>query len=168
MKASSIEAIVTALNSAEAPYLVVGDLAVNAHGYGRATFDIDLVVDLSSGNVNALFEALGDLGYEPIVPVTATSFGDRATRDRWIEEKGMVVLQFHSDLHRETRVDVFAREPFDFPSEHEHALIEEIRPGLPVHFVALNTLITMKNSAGRAKDRDDIQNLEMLGSGGAE
>jgi hypothetical protein len=168
MRVTSIEAIVDALNSAGVPYLVVGGLAVNAHGHGRATFDIDLVVELSSGNVNALFQALGDLGYRPLVPVTAAGFGDRSTRERWIDEKGMVVLQFYSDSHRETRVDVFTREPFDFQLEYDRALVQELRPGLPVRIVALDTLIALKRAAGRAKDLDDIENLERLAAGGGE
>ncbi len=51
MKLSSVEAIVAALNDAGVSYLVAGGLAVNAHGYGRATFDIDLVVELEPANV---------------------------------------------------------------------------------------------------------------------
>lgn len=162
MKVSSIEAILAALDSSGVACLVVGGLAVNAHGYGRATFDIDLVVELSPGNVESLFRALAGIGYQPLVPVTASSFADRATRQRWVEEKGMVVLQFFSDLHRETRVDVFATEPFDVPLELGRALMEEIRPGLPVRFVALDTLIAMKKAAGRPKDLDDVDNLERL------
>jgi hypothetical protein len=46
MKLSSLEAIATALRDADVRYLVVGGLAVAAHGHGRATFDIDLVVQL--------------------------------------------------------------------------------------------------------------------------
>lgn len=48
MKLSSLEAIVTALQASEVRYLIVGGLAVAAHGHGRATFDIDLVVQLHS------------------------------------------------------------------------------------------------------------------------
>ncbi|MEX2583653.1 MAG: hypothetical protein WD766_10280, partial [Gemmatimonadota bacterium] len=44
-------------------------------------------------------------------------FADPVHRARWIEEKGMTVLSFHSDRHRETPVDVFVAEPFDFAEE---------------------------------------------------
>lgn len=61
MRLSSVEAILEALNGAGVSYLVAGGLAVNAHGYGRATFDIDLVVRLRatlasdrSGNLPAV------------------------------------------------------------------------------------------------------------------
>ena len=44
MEVLSVEAIVRALNTAKAKYLVVGGLAVNAHGFVRLTRDVDLVL----------------------------------------------------------------------------------------------------------------------------
>lgn len=41
MEVRSIEAIVKALNDAEVRYLIVGGLAVSAHGFMRATRDVD-------------------------------------------------------------------------------------------------------------------------------
>ena len=65
MKVSSLEAIANALQSAQARYLIVGGLAVAAHGHGRATFDIDLVVQLQADNVTRAMTALASLGYRP-------------------------------------------------------------------------------------------------------
>ncbi len=162
MLGSSIEAIFSALNGGGVRYLVVGGLAVNAHGYGRATFDIDLVIDLDPDNVDAMFEAIAGLGFQPLVPVCAADFGNPAIRERWGKEKGMVVLQFYSEQHRETRVDIFAHMPFDFDNERQRATYEEIKPGVPVPFVALKTLIKMKEKAGRPKDLDDLEALMWL------
>src|SRR5512139_4094919 len=105
MKLTSVEAITRALNEAGVPFIVVGGLAVNAHGYGRATQDIDLVISLDPAAVRRAFQALASLGYGPRVPVTAEGFADPAQRARWMTEKGMTVLNFHSDRHRETPVD---------------------------------------------------------------
>jgi len=44
MEVRSVEAIVRALNTAEVEYLIVGGLAVNAHGFVRLTRDVDLVL----------------------------------------------------------------------------------------------------------------------------
>ena len=41
MEISGAEAVFDALNRADVAYLVVGGLAVNAHGYVRMTMDID-------------------------------------------------------------------------------------------------------------------------------
>lgn len=43
MELSAVTAIASALNDAGVRYLVVGGLAVNAHGYVRMTMDVDLV-----------------------------------------------------------------------------------------------------------------------------
>ena len=71
MKLASVEAIARALDEARVRYLVVGGLAVVMHGYSRATYDLDLVVQLDQDNVVGAFQALGTLGYRPLVPVTA-------------------------------------------------------------------------------------------------
>ncbi len=95
MKLASLEAIVRVLNDAHARYLVVGGLAVAAHGYGRATFDVD--------------------------------------------------------------------------AEYDNALLGELLPGVPARFVRIETLLRMKETAGRAKDLEDIRQLRLLqGSCGNE
>jgi predicted nucleotidyltransferase len=46
MKVDDVRTILRALNDANVRYLIVGGLAVVAHGYVRFTQDIDLVVQL--------------------------------------------------------------------------------------------------------------------------
>ncbi|MGH7544175.1 MAG: nucleotidyl transferase AbiEii/AbiGii toxin family protein [Gemmatimonadota bacterium] len=162
MKVASFEAVVRALNGAGVPFIVVGGLAVNAHGYGRATWDVDLVIRLRPDAIRAAFSALASLGYTPRVPVTAEGFGDPEQRARWIAEKGMAVLNFHSDGHRETPVDVFVTEPFDFDEEHRLALVVELAPGVPVRILRLAALLELKRQAGRPQDLADIAELRLL------
>lgn len=165
MKQESVEHIARALNEAQVPFIVVGGLAVVAHGYGRSTQDMDLVIRLEPQTIHRAFQALSSLGYQPIVPITAEGFADAARRARWIAEKGMVVLSFHSDLHRHTPVDLFAKEPFDFQEEHASAVVSEIAPGIPVRIVRLETLLRLKQAAGRAQDLADIAELRLLHGG---
>jgi len=167
MRYNSIEAVFSSLNREGVRFLVVGGLAVNAHGYGRTTFDIDLVIDFDPDNVTALFHALAQLGFRPLVPVNEVDFGDPLVRRRLNREKGMVVLPFHSDEHRETPLDVFAQMPFDFDEERGKAMIEELGPGIRVPIVALETLLKMKKRVGRPKDLDDVENLSRLAGDGA-
>lgn len=162
MKLSSFEAIVGALQDAKVRYLIAGGLAVNAHGYLRLTRDVDLVIKLDADNVSAAFAALATIGYRPLVPVTAAQFADRAQRERWISEKGMTDLNFFSDLHRETALDVFVTEPFDFERETVMSLRAELSPELFVPFVSIPTLIAMKEVANRPRDLDDIQHLRWI------
>lgn len=162
MKAASFEAIVRALNDAGVRYLVVGGLAVNAHGYGRATYDVDVVIGLDAANLHAAFTALAAIDYHPAVPITAAQFADPALRESWRAEKGVLVLRFWSDQHRETRLDVFNHEPFPFAEELRLARHREWSPGLTVPFVRLDTLLEMKRVAGRARDLADIDELNLL------
>lgn len=162
MKRRSIEAVARALNDANVPFIVVGGLAVVAHGYGRSTMDLDLVVRLQQDAIHAAFSALASLGYQPIVPVTAEDFADAPRRASLIATKGMTVLSFHSDQHPETAVDLFASEPFDFEAEHGAAIVEEIVPGVPLRIVRLETLLRLKQQAGRPQDLADIAELQRL------
>ena len=160
MKLASFEAVIRAFEQAGVRYLVAGGLAVNAHGLLRFTKDVDLVVQLLPENVERAFRALGKLGYRPMVPITAAQFADAHQRETWIREKGMQVLQFWSDAHRETPVDLFVTEPFAFDQEYERALIKPLGP-TAVRFVTIPTLIRMKEIAGRPQDRIDIEHLRM-------
>jgi len=165
MKLSSIESLVRALNDARVRFIVVGGLAVVAHGYGRQTQDVDLVIRLRPDSIGAAFAALSSLGYRPRVPVTAEMLSDRATRDALVRDRGMVVLAFHSESHAETPVDVFAAEPFDFETEYDAAKIVDLAPGVPVRIVRLATLLDMKRSADRPQDRADVAELTAIHGG---
>ncbi|MBA2565612.1 MAG: hypothetical protein H0V09_09355 [Gemmatimonadetes bacterium] len=161
MKLGSVEAVVRALNDAGVRFLVAGGLAVNAHGCLRFTRDADLVLDLEPANVRRAFDALRPLGYLPSVPITAEAFGDAGLRERWIREKHMRVLQFWSDAHRETPLDVFVQTLFEFDEEYARALVKDLATAGPVCFVSLRTLIRMKEAAGRPQDLIDIEHLTM-------
>ena len=162
MKLASFEAIVRALNAAGVRYLIAGGLAVNAHGYPRLTNDIDLVVALNRENILESFRALTALGYRPLVPITAEQFSDPVLRQQWIDQKGMRVLNLFSDQHRETSVDIFVYEPFEFDIEYAAAMEGELLPGLYARFVSIPALINMKEAAGRPRDVDDIQHLRWI------
>lgn len=162
MRLSTLEEVFRALDEAGVRFIVVGGIAVVAHGYGRLTRDVDLVIELERDLVRQAFDALGSLGYRPRVPVTAAGLADPQQRARWIEEKGMTVLNFHSDLHRETPIDLFVTIPFDFELEYRSALVSEIAPGRQVHIVRLPTLLRMKDQAGRPQDIADAAELRHL------
>lgn len=161
MKLASFERIVRALEDAGMRYLVAGGLAVNAHGYLRFTKDVDFVVQLIPDNIGRAFAALRTLGYRPTVPITAEQFADSALRESWIRDKGMQVLQFWSDRHIETPVNVFVSEPFPFEEEYPKALVKPLHGTITVRFVTIPTLIRMKEAAGRPQDRIDIEHLRM-------
>ncbi len=73
------------------------------------------------------------------------------------------MLNFWSDRFRETHLDVFVAEPFDFEAEYEGGLREELLPGVEIRYPRVETLIGMKKLAGRPKDLQDIEFLERYG-----
>ena len=159
MEVRSVEAIVKALNDADVKYLIVGGLAVNAHGYVRLTRDVDIVLHLEKRNVvrglNALFKA----GFRMAIPEKPEAFADKKTRERWRREKNMITLKLWSDEHQRTPVDIFVYEPFDFRKEIAKMSEEEVCPGVLAPVVSLKTLLKMKREAGRPKDLEDIEEL---------
>jgi hypothetical protein len=162
MEVRSIEAIVRALNGAKVKYLIVGGLAVVAHGYERLTNDVDLVISLKRQNIIRGLRALIDIGYNLKIPVAPEQFADPRLREQWRREKNMVVLQLWSDVHRRTPVDVFVYEPFDFQREFPRALREPVFGKVPAFIVSYETLLQMKQSAGRGQDLVDIDKLRRL------
>lgn len=159
MEVRSVEAIVRALNDAKVEYLIVGGLAVVAHGYERLTRDVDLVIGLERENIIRGLRALISIGYRMGIPVTPEQFADSETREKWRVEKNMIVLKLWSDEHARTPVDVFIYEPFDFKKEIADALQETIVPGLTAPVVSFATLMQMKRAAGRPIDIADIADL---------
>ncbi|MCG3139093.1 MAG: hypothetical protein HJJLKODD_02971 [Phycisphaerae bacterium] len=160
MKKESLRKIMQTLQTHEVRFLLVGGLAVNAHGLIRHTVDVDLVIQLQTDNIVKAFQALSTLGYRPMIPVNASEFADTQQRSSWIREKGMRVLQFRSNEHRTVTIDVFVEEPFPFDEEYDHALLKDLIGGIPVRVVTLKTLIKMKEAAGRPRDLSDIAELQ--------
>ncbi len=160
MEVRSVEAIFRALNEDATRYIVVGGLAVNAHGYERFTKDVDLVIGLEPGNILRGLRALIRIGYTPAIPVSPEEFADAGNREMWRREKNMIVLKLWSDTHRRTPVDVFVYEPFDFAAEYSTAERKQISKGLSAPFIRRDSLLAMKRAAGRPQDLADIDALE--------
>jgi len=162
MERRSLEAIVRALNEAGVRYLIVGGLAVVAHGLVRFTADIDLVLDPEEAALRKAVAALSALGYRPRAPVEFTEFADAAKRSHWVREKGLSVFSTFSGEHRATEVDLFVESPFDFSRAYERADRFEVAPGLMATIVCLEDLIEMKQRAGRPQDLQDVEGLRSL------
>ncbi len=162
MELRSVEAIAIALKAADIRYIVVGGLAVNAHGYERFTNDIDLVISLEPDNIRRALYALIAIGYQPAIPITPEDFADAGNRAAWHEEKSMLVLKLWSDRHRRTPIDVFIQEPFDFETEWNKVIYKPVSELAELPILSYDALIQMKQDAGREKDLLDISALKKL------
>ncbi len=161
MKLADVEAILRALNDADVRYLIVGGLAVVAHGYVRYTADVDIVLDLERDNALRAMKALDAIAYRPLVPVDATDFADEEKRRVWIREKNMLVFQMRNPDRESTRLDIFVKEPFAFTEEFAQAKWEEVA-GIRAPVLRYDELIRLKRSSGRPQDLIDIDQLELM------
>lgn len=165
MRINRLETIFNALNHAGVRYIVVGGLAVIAHGFIRVTNDIDLVLSFDTQNLVKGVKALEALGLRPRIPVSAEAFADQSLREKWAVEKNMIVFQMSFFDRDDAPIDIFIRPPFDFENEYARAFHEEIAPGVTVPFVHVDRLIAMKQEAGRPQDIEDIRRLRDLRGG---
>lgn len=161
MRLVDVKAILGALNGAEVRYLIVGGLAVVAHGYVRATVDIDIVISLEESNARCAMKALTDIGYRPLVPVEAMDFANEKIRKMWRDEKHMIVFQMRNPDRDSTRLDVFIQEPFVFSDELAQAKWEEVA-GIRAPVLRLERLLQMKRESGRPQDLADVEQLMLI------
>jgi predicted nucleotidyltransferase len=154
MKIDDVGTILRALNDANVRYLIVGGLAVVAHGYVRFTQDIDLVVQLERENVLRAMNALTGIGYRPLIPVDAAQFADEALRQQWRDDKGMIVFQMLNPQRESTRIAISVTEPFVFEEEFERAKRHKWGD-LQAPVLRIEGLIAMKEAAGRPQDVAD-------------
>lgn len=154
--------VAKALEAQGVRYLVVGGVAVNAHGYARATRDLDLVIQLGPQNVERALKALAELGFRPTIPEPMEAFADPDKRKEWREQRNMEAFSLNSDRFPLTPVDLLVEEPFDFDEVMKASSRVDLGIGVPVRIVDIQTLIHMKEKVGRPRDLDDIEHLRFL------
>jgi hypothetical protein len=136
-----------ALAAEKARFLLVGAYAMAAHGYPRATMDMDIWVMPAPDNAQAVLRALKQFG-APVHNLTPTDL----QRDDTVFQIGVAPrridimtgasgLQFEEAFSRSVEVD-----------------IEGIRIRIP----SLDDLIRNKRASGRARDLADAETLESL------
>lgn len=133
------------LNDEGVEYLVVGAHALAAHGYPRATGDIDLWVRCSVENAERVWRALCRFG-APLQDLTAT---DLATPDV-VFQVGIVPrrIDILTSISAVTFEDAWPR--------RKSILVDEI----PISVIGRDDLLRNKWHTGRTKDRADAEWLE--------
>lgn len=165
MNPEHLEKLFAALNAARIRYLVVGGLAVLAHGYLRVTRDLDLVISLDGNNPRRALELFARYGYRPNIPVNLMDFADPKKRRIWQREKGMQVYQLVSEQLMDCPVDIFVEEPFAFSDMYAERVEYELGANTVIPVVSLEHLRAMKQQAGRPRDLLDLEELDQLNEG---
>jgi hypothetical protein len=136
-----------ALVGEKVEFLLVGAYALAAHGYPRATMDIDIWVVPAPGNAAAVVRALHRFG-APLHDATQADF-----------EKAGTVFQIGVAPRR---IDIItAASGLRFEEAFHNATVVDIE-GIPVHVLSVADLIRNKRATGRIRDLADAEALERL------
>ena len=136
-----------ALSEEKVRFLLVGAYALAAHGYPRATMDIDIWVMPSPQNADAVLRALHRFG----APLHNLSKED-LQKDGTIFQIGVAPR----------RIDIITTASgLQFEDAYEKSLSLNIE-GIELHIPSIDDLIRNKRAVGRTKDMADVEALESL------
>jgi hypothetical protein len=139
--------LLSALGRHEVEYVLIGGLAVQAHGHVRTTQDVDLFPNSDAANLKRLASALRELGARP-----SGARGTRAPNTTELARGGTHVLETDVgglDLHFEPP----GARAWD--QMRSRALVLEVS-GTTVPVAGLDDLIAMKRARGQPIDRGDV------------
>jgi hypothetical protein len=134
-------------------FVVIGAIAVQAHGYVRWTKDLDIIVRPTTLNLTRVSEALGDLEAELRTPGTL-----RLSDPHQLRAAPLVPVMTRAGPLDIVNVEHVAGAPRSYDALRDAALTIELR-GLEVAVAGLSDLIRMKRAAGRPHDLADIEAL---------
>jgi len=136
-----------ALSDEKVRFLLVGAYALAAHGYPRATMDIDIWVMPSPGNADSVLRALRHFG----APLDNLSKEDL--------QKDGIIFQIGVAPRR---IDIItSASGLRFEETYGRSLPVNIE-GIEVHIPSIEDLIHNKKATGRTKDLADAEALESL------
>jgi len=155
------DTILRTLIAHDVEFLLIGGLAVGAHGFPRATKDIDIVPAADRENLRRLYGALTELHAEPY------EIGDLRPEEmpvpfapEGLDEGGNWTLRTSAG-----RLDVMQWVPGieDGYASLRPGAVEAEVPGVGrVVFAGYDDLVTMKRTAGRPQDEADLHELARL------
>jgi predicted nucleotidyltransferase len=144
-RVEDVARICRALNERGARYVLIGGFAVIAHGGGRTTKDIDLLIDASPENVSRVKTALGVLA-------------DNAAAELDDDEVARYAVVRVAD---EVVVDLMARACGVDYADAAREIMTITIGGVAVPVAGLNTLIRTKDTV-RPSDAADRQFLQAV------
>jgi hypothetical protein len=125
-------------------FLVVGAYAMGAHGYPRATGDLDIWVEATNENSKKLYSCLAKFG-SPLSELTKETFCEKD-----------IIFQIGVSPRR---IDIITHiDGVDFTKAYETKDIIEIE-GLKIPFLSKENLIKNKRATGRERDKLDADYL---------
>ncbi|MEX0835736.1 MAG: DUF6036 family nucleotidyltransferase [Nitriliruptor sp.] len=153
--------VFAALDRYDVDYVTIGAFAVIAHGYVRATADIDLMARQDRDNLERLAAALAELRAR-LRGVDAELLEIDPTDPATLANGASFTLDTDAGP-----VDYLN----DVPGAGDYAglrsrAVETTAAGVTIRVVGLDDLIRMKRASGRPQDLRDIANLSPPAGGG--
>ncbi len=142
-------------------YLVVGGIAVNIHGYSRATGDLDIMLSFESDNVKKFIELVKNLGFVPRIPVKIEELNDPEKVERWKKEKHLKVFSIYNPKNEMENMDIMIENFIDFEDAFNNREVVSARD-IEISVISIDDLIGLKKIAGRKRDELDIQALQKI------
>ncbi len=159
-----IAELLQSLSDEHVQYVLVGGLAVQLHGFLRATFDIALVLAMNDENLIRFITVAKQHGLVPAIPVPIDSLRNASQIDQWHREKGMLSFSLREPHIGGSVVDVLVRPEVPFDRLAASAVVGELF-GRRVQIASIEDLLAMKRNANRPKDQLDIVALEKIRRG---
>jgi hypothetical protein len=148
-----LRSLLEALNERGVKFVVIGGVAVGAHGYPRATADLDVVPDPDPENLDRVVSALdaldatlptvGGRSFDPNGDAGAIRRGGNVTADTRFG--GLDVIQLARGVPSYSTLDQDA--------------VESDLLGVSVRICSLDRLREMKEAQDRPQDQADLENL---------
>jgi predicted nucleotidyltransferase len=132
-------------NKHKVEYLVIGGYAVAIHGYPRYTKDIDVSIQVSSSNAEAMVEVMKEFGFASL----------NLTSEDFTKRGGFIQLGYEP-----LRIDIvndLNGVPFEKAMKNKKVVEYE---GVSINFIGYEDLIKNKQHAGRSQDIVDIEKLK--------
>ena len=132
-------------NKHKVEYLVIGGYAVAIHGYPRYTKDIDVSIQISVKNAEAMLEVMKDFGFASL----------NLTGEDFTKEGGFIQLGYEP-----LRIDIVNDlNGVSFENAMKNKKVVEYE-GVSINFIGYEDLIKNKQHAGRSQDIVDIEKLK--------
>lgn len=150
-----VAGLLAALDASDVRYVVIGGFAVGAHGYPRATKDLDIVPDPDPDNLERLAAVLADLD--------ASVLGMEEFTEEEIVQPDLAGLRMGGNFVLVTdrgRIDIMQLIGPDLEyADLDSAAVEDEVFGHRVRFCGFDHLVAMKEAAGRPEDEIDLRRL---------
>ena len=151
--AALLQSVVRALDATGIPFMLTGSLAAAYHGAGRATMDIDVVIDPTASQLTALLESLA-------APGIYVSHG--AATDALVHRSMFIVI----DVASGWKADLIVRKNRPFSENEFRRRREGEYEGCPLWVTTVEDLIVAKlewaKLGASARQLEDVAELLRL------